>query len=93
MSIFLEQGEPKTFTQAPEGDTRGFWVHDPLQDKGIDCTVVHPGDMPIQDKERRKKRDSFVGLIPDSHPSGEKERLGETTEGCQTCSEKPPGLP
>ena len=55
-------------------DTRGFWVYDPLKDKGIDCTVVHPGDVLIQDKERRKKRDGFVGLIPKTHSSGEKEK-------------------
>jgi hypothetical protein len=64
-----------------------LWVHGPLKDnKRIDCTVVHPVDVPTQDKEGRKKRDRFVGLIPDTDRSGEKERLGETTQGCQACS-------
>lgn len=35
----------------------GFWIHDQLRDKGIECLVVNPADIPTKNKERRTKRD------------------------------------
>jgi transposase len=35
----------------------GFWIHDQLEEKGIDCIVVNPADIPTKNKERRTKRD------------------------------------
>jgi transposase len=49
----------------PGGDYRsvyeagycGFWIHDQLREKGIQCLVVNPADIPTKNKERRTKRD------------------------------------
>ena len=49
----------------PGGDYRsvyeagycGFWIHDQLRQKGIQCLVVNPADIPTKNKERRTKRD------------------------------------
>ena len=35
----------------------GFWIHDRLKEKGIECIVANPADIPTKDKERRTKRD------------------------------------
>ena len=35
----------------------GFWVHDCLQEHGVQCLVVNPADVPTKDKERRSKTD------------------------------------
>jgi transposase len=35
----------------------GFWVHDALWEQGLECMVVHPGDVPTRDKERRHRTD------------------------------------
>jgi len=35
----------------------GFWIHDCLQEHGVQCLVVNPADVPTKDKERRKKTD------------------------------------
>lgn len=35
----------------------GFWIHDQLRGKGIQCLVVNPADIPTKNKERRTKRD------------------------------------
>jgi transposase len=35
----------------------GFWIHDQLREKGIECIVVNPADIPTKNKERRTKRD------------------------------------
>ncbi len=40
-----------------EAGYSGFWIHDRLEEKGIDCTVVNPADVPTKDKERAMKRD------------------------------------
>jgi len=40
-----------------EAGFSGFWIHDQLRAKGIDCIVVNPADVPTRDKERTKKRD------------------------------------
>jgi transposase len=33
----------------------GFWIHDQLQESGIDCMVINPADVPTTDKEKRTK--------------------------------------
>lgn len=35
----------------------GFWIHDRLQEHGVQCFVVNPADVPTKDKERRSKTD------------------------------------
>ena len=40
-----------------EAGFSGFWIHDQLRERGIDCIVVNPADVPTKDKERAKKRD------------------------------------
>jgi transposase len=40
-----------------EAGYSGFWIRDRLKEKGIDCTVVNPADVPTKDKERATKRD------------------------------------
>ena len=35
----------------------GFWIHDRLQEQGVQCLVVNPADAPTKDKERTKKPD------------------------------------
>ena len=35
----------------------GFWIHDRLQEHGIQYLVVNPADVPKKDKERTKKTD------------------------------------
>lgn len=35
----------------------GFWIHDQLRAKGIECLVVNPADIPTKNKERTTKRD------------------------------------
>lgn len=33
----------------------GFWIHDRLQEQGVQCLVVNPADVPTKDKERAGK--------------------------------------
>ena len=35
----------------------GFWIHDRLQEHGVQCPVINPADVPTKDKERRTKTD------------------------------------
>jgi transposase len=35
----------------------GFWVYDELRERGIDCVVVNPADVPTKDKEKQTKTD------------------------------------
>ncbi len=35
----------------------GFWIHDQLKERGINCTVVNPADVPTKQKEEQHKRD------------------------------------
>ena len=41
-----------------EAGFSGFWTYDRLIQMGVNCTVVHPGDVPTTDKERRRKTDA-----------------------------------
>lgn len=40
-----------------EAGYSGFWIHDRLQEHGVQCVVVNPADVPTKDKERRSKTD------------------------------------
>jgi transposase len=40
-----------------EAGFSGFWAHDQLKDKGIDCIVVNPADVPSKGKEKVNKTD------------------------------------
>jgi transposase len=33
----------------------GFWIHDQLRARGVDCHVINPADIPTTDKEKRHK--------------------------------------
>ncbi|NQT63488.1 MAG: IS110 family transposase [Candidatus Marinimicrobia bacterium] len=41
-----------------EAGFSGFWTYDALTKMGVNCTVVHPGDVPTTDKDRRRKTDA-----------------------------------
>lgn len=40
-----------------EAGFSGFWIHDRLQERGIDSMIVNPADVPTKDKERADKAD------------------------------------
>jgi len=40
-----------------EAGFSGFWIHDQLQELGVQCLVVNPADVPTKDKERAGKTD------------------------------------
>jgi transposase len=40
-----------------EAGFSGFWLHDRLQEQGVQCVVVNPADVPTKDKERAGKTD------------------------------------
>ncbi len=46
-----------TFYTVYEAGFCGFWICERLRQLGVECIVVHPGDVPIKDKERRRKSD------------------------------------
>jgi transposase len=55
---YLKRNFPgATYHSAYEAGFSGFWTHDQLREKGIDCIVVHPADVPTTNKERTTKRD------------------------------------
>ena len=40
-----------------EAGFSGFWAHDELEEYGVDCMVVNPGDVPSTNKEQVNKTD------------------------------------
>jgi transposase len=40
-----------------EAGFSGFWIHDRLQEQGVQCLVVNPADVPTKEKERAGKTD------------------------------------
>jgi transposase len=38
-----------------EAGYSGYWIHDELKERGADCIVVNPADVPTKHKERRYK--------------------------------------
>jgi len=58
LTYYLERTFPgATYHTVYEAGFSGFWLHDKLRAKGIDCMVVNPADVPTKDKERAGKRD------------------------------------
>ena len=58
LTYYLERTFPgATYHTVYEAGFSGFWLHDQLRAKGIDCMVVNPADVPTKDKERAGKRD------------------------------------
>ncbi len=46
-----------TYHLAYEAGFCGFWICRYFKEKGVDCIVVNPADIPTSDNERRKKED------------------------------------
>jgi len=58
LTYYLERTFPgATYHTVYEAGFSGFWLHDKLREKGIDCMVVNPADVPTKDKERAGKTD------------------------------------
>lgn len=54
----------------------GFWIHEALQQLGVDCMVINPADVPTTDKERRTKTDRVdAAKLARSLANGELRRL------------------
>ncbi len=55
---YLKRNFPSaTYKTAYEAGFCGYWIHDQLQEQGIQCLVVNPADVPTKDKERATKTD------------------------------------
>ncbi len=55
-----------------EAGYSGFWIHDQLREKGIECIVVNPADVPTKDKERAGKTNKVdCRKLARSHRNGE----------------------
>ncbi len=58
LANYLNRNFPgATYHAVYEAGYSGFWIHDRLREKGIDCIVVNPADIPTTDKERTGKTD------------------------------------
>ena len=55
---YLKRNFPgASYKSVYEAGYSGFWIHDRLQEHGVQCLVVNPADVPTKDKERRSKTD------------------------------------
>ncbi len=55
---YLKRNFPgAAYTSVYEAGYSGFWIHDRLQEQGVQCLVVNPADVPTKDKERAGKTD------------------------------------
>jgi transposase len=55
---YLKRNFPgAAYKTAYEAGFCGFWIHDKLQEQGVECLVVNPADVPTKDKERATKTD------------------------------------
>jgi transposase len=55
---YLKRNFPgASYKSVYEAGYSGFWIHDRLQEHGVQCLVVNPADVPTKDKERTKKTD------------------------------------
>jgi len=55
---YLKRNFPgATYHAVYEAGFSGFWAHEQLQEKGVNCIVVNPADVPTTNKERTTKRD------------------------------------
>jgi transposase len=58
LAHYLKRNFPgATYQAVYEAGFSGFWAHDQLQERGVNCLVVHPADVPTTNKERTSKRD------------------------------------
>ena len=58
LTHYLQRTFPgATYHTVYEAGFSGFWLHDQLKEKGIDCMVVNPADVPTKNKERTGKTD------------------------------------
>jgi transposase len=56
LANYLRRNFPgANYHAAYEAGYCGFWIHDALKDRGIDCIVINPADVPTKDKERKRK--------------------------------------
>lgn len=56
---FLNKNYPEAdYYSVYEAGYCGFWIHDKLEQLGIQSIVVNPADIPTMDKERRTKTDA-----------------------------------
>jgi len=55
---YLNRNFPNaTYHAAYEAGHTGFWIYDQLTSLGVNCSVIHPADIPITDKDKRHKSD------------------------------------
>lgn len=53
---YLQRNFPgATYHAAYEAGYGGFWIHEALTARGLDCIVINPADVPTKDKEQRRK--------------------------------------
>lgn len=58
LANYLKQHYPNaTFHLAYEAGFCGFWIHRAFKEQGIECIVIHAGDVPSSDKEHKRKTD------------------------------------
>ena len=41
----------------------GFWIHDQLKERGINCTIVNPADVPTKQKEEHQNQLSEISKV------------------------------
>ncbi len=77
LANYLKRNFPGAIYHAVyEAGYSGFWIHDQLREKGIECIVVNPADVPTKDKERKGKRDKVdCRKLARSHRNGELEGI------------------
>ena len=50
---YLKRNFPgATYKSVYEAGYSGFWIHDRLQEQGIQCLVVNPADVPTKDRRQ-----------------------------------------
>ncbi|MBC8553468.1 MAG: IS110 family transposase [Candidatus Brocadiales bacterium] len=58
LAKYLKRNFPRaTYHAAYEAGHTGFWIYDKLVSLGVECSVIHPADIPITDKDKRHKSD------------------------------------
>lgn len=73
LSAYLHRNFPgATYRAVYEAGYFGYWIHDALRERGIECDIANPLDIPTKDKERRHKTDRV-----DSRKLGREHRKGD----------------
>ena len=58
LAKYLKRNFPQAnYHAAYEAGHTGFWIYDKLISLGVECSVIHPSDIPITDKDKRHKSD------------------------------------